>query len=296
MKRIVAGVGAAVLASCGLFGQTAASALPRFEMASVKPSDPGPLATDTAQSWGDVTGRVTLRHILLKYVLLRVYDLLPSQLSGPEWLDTELFDILAIAPDGVPKEQIPLMFQALLAERFKLRFHWESQVAPVYALVVGARGPRLKGSLPDDASGTPNANVKGSGENTPISGMFTLRTGRSRLRFKVTAADGVLHFEFPSITMAELAEYLSGNIDLPVVDMTGLKGSYQAPLDIEIPGANRGLPPEPDDAGQPVPRASDPSVFSVRASLEKLGLRLERRRVPTEKFVIDHIEKTPTED
>jgi uncharacterized protein (TIGR03435 family) len=81
--------------------------------------------------------------------------------------------------------------------------------------------------------------------------------------------------------------------------MTELKGTYQVTLEIppsEMPSARRGPPESQGDAGQPVPTASDPSGASVRNSLEKQGLRLVRRRLPIEKFVIDHIERTPTEN
>ena len=78
-----------------------------------------------------------------------MYDLQAYQLSGPAWLDTEPFDILATVPAGAPKDQIPLMFQDLLAERFKLKFHRETQTAASYALVVGEGGPKLKEALPD---------------------------------------------------------------------------------------------------------------------------------------------------
>jgi uncharacterized protein (TIGR03435 family) len=110
------------------------------------------------------------------------------------------------------------------------------------------------------------------------------------------------------MTMKALTEYLNqypnnqnliGIVDLPVVDMTELKGSYQATLDIsrsDMPRARGGLPGNQGDPGQALPTASEPSGNSVRESLAKLGLRLERRRLPIEKFVIDHIDRTPTEN
>ena len=270
--------------------KTAVSALPKFEVASVKPSPGtgGQLAEERNRGWGDVTGRVNLRSIPLRYVLQKVYDLQAYQLSGPAWLDTEPFDILATVPAGAPKDQIPLMFQDLLADRFKLKFHRETQTATSYALVVGEGGPKLKEALPDDGSEVPSTvKIAGSDEKKSISGMGNGKFGK----FKLTAANGVLHYEFASMTAKALAEFLSqGSVDLPVVDMTELRGSYQMPLDIPA----RGFPAAQSDAGQPVPAASEPSGTSVRSSLEKLGLRLVRRRFPIEKFVIDHIERRPT--
>lgn len=275
--------------------KTAAGASPVFEVASVKPSIADRTAAATKRSWGDVTGRVTLVHIPLQYLLLQVYDLQPNQLSGPTWLESEFFDIFAVVPAGAPKKQIPLMFQALLAERFKLKFHRETQVAQVYALVVGKGGPKLKESMPDDTDVAPSMKLTGNGEKTSISGTDTGPFGRAKLTF----ANGFVHGEFASITMRALAEFLSqgGKFDLPVVDMTGLRGSYQVPLDYSMSEMSLATGRQPADqvnADQPVPKASDPSGVSLRESLQKLGLKLERRRLPNEKFVIDHVERTPT--
>jgi uncharacterized protein (TIGR03435 family) len=278
--------------------------LPTFEVASVKSSSgTGSQTTaERARGWGDVTGSVNLKGVPLTDVLLRAYGLQPYQLSGPAWLDTDPFEILAVVPAGAPKQQIPLMFQALLEERFKLRFHRETQVAPAYALLVAAGGPKLKESAPDDiylapteTTTLPSGSVSHSSEGT---GPF----GMAKTRF----ANGILHTEFASMTMRSLTGYLNqypdtqyviGLLDLPVVDMTELKGSYPVTLDIsrgDMPRA-RG-PANQGDADQGLPSASDPPGNSVRASLQKLGLKLERRRLPVEKFVIDHIERTSTEN
>jgi uncharacterized protein (TIGR03435 family) len=283
--------GLVALAVCAAFAQNATPS-PAFEVASVKPFTGDP-RTQTARSWGDVTPRVALEHINLRGVLLRVYNLQSDQLTGPAWLDSEFFDIFATVPAGAPKEQVPLMFQALLAERFKLKFHRETQVAQVYALVVGEGGTKLKDPLPEDADLGPNK-ITGTGEKTVMSGTGSGKFGK----FKLTAANGGLHYEFAGMTMEALAEFLSqGQVDLPVVDMTKLKGSYQVPLDVsasDMPGSR--APADQGNAGQAVPTASDPRGNSVRESLQKLGLRLERRKLPTEKFVIDHIERAPTEN
>jgi uncharacterized protein (TIGR03435 family) len=116
----------------------------------------------------------------------------------------------------------------------------------------------------------------------------------------MTSGNRVLRNEFEGVTMVGLAKYLSGSVaDLPVVDMTGLKGSYQVTLEIpssELRRTPNQTPPDQGDTGQSAPTASDPPGASVRSSLEKQGLGLVRRRLPIEKFVIDHIERTPTEN
>jgi uncharacterized protein (TIGR03435 family) len=278
--------------------------LPTFDVASVRPSTgTGSQTTaERARAWGDVTGRVNLEDIHLTDVLLRAYGLQPYQLSGSAWLDTDPFEIMAVVPAGAPKQQIPLMFQALLEERFKLGFHRETQVAPAYALVVAAGGPKLNESAPDDIYVAPTDTHTFRGGSVSVSSEGTGPFGMAKTSF----ANGILHTEFASMTMKTLTEYLNqypdtqyviGLLDLPVVDMTGLKGFYQVTLDIsrgDMPRA-RG-PADQGDAGQALSTASDPPGNSVRASLQKLGLKLERRRLPIEKFVIDHIERTPTEN
>jgi uncharacterized protein (TIGR03435 family) len=304
-KLLLAAVAAAAVSGPFLLGvanggaQTKTPApLPKFEVASVKRTAfTGQTAAERNRGWGDATGKVNLRSIPLKFVLMRVYNIQDYQLSGPDWLGSDAFDILANAPAGAPKEQIPLMFQDLLAERFKMKFHRETQTASCYALVVGDGGPKMKPGMPDEGAEIPlSAKTTGSGENRSISGKLRGPYGVIR----ITAWNGVLRDEFEGVTMDGLAKILStGVVDLPVVDMTGLKGSYQVTMDIpssELLRTPNQTPPDQADTGQSAPTASDPPGASVRSSLEKQGLRLVRRRLPIEKFVIDHIERTPTEN
>ncbi len=115
---------------------------------------------------------------------------------------------------------------------------------------------------------------------------------------------GNLHFEATILTMPGLAEILTSAMSgtgRTVVDMTGLKGNYQVTLDLSMAelmasaraqGANLG----PMGVGTGANEASDPGGSSVMSSLEKLGLKLESRKVNVEQVVVDHVEKTPTEN
>jgi uncharacterized protein (TIGR03435 family) len=100
------------------------------------------------------------------------------------------------------------------------------------------------------------------------------------------------------MTTKALARYLNqGQFDLPVVDMTDLTGSYQIVLEkptSDMPSSIASA--DQADASQSLGSAFDPPGTSLRASLEKQGLKLVRKRAPIEKFVIDHIERTPTEN
>jgi uncharacterized protein (TIGR03435 family) len=297
----LAALGVAVAAA-----QTPPSPLPTFDVASVKPNTGrgGQLAADRAIGWGDVTGKVNLLHVQLNDVLLRAYGIEPYQLSGPGWLDNDPINIVAVVPAGAPKQKIPLMFQALIEDRFQLKYHRETQVAPVYALVVAAGGPKLVETVPDDAY------VPSTEKDDLSDGKVTITSEGSGPfgKYKLRNANDLIHTQFASMTMKMLAEFFNqypdtpsviGFVDLPIVDMTGLKGSYQVTPDIlrsDGPRARRAAPPSQGDAGQTTPTASEPGGNSVRESLAKMGLKLERRRLPIEKLVIDHIERTPTEN
>jgi uncharacterized protein (TIGR03435 family) len=293
-KRTFPLLATAVAACAATFGvvtakaqTTAPTTPPKFEVASVRPSDSNDKKSAAMpRTWGDKTGKVSLHHIPLNYLLYHVYNLQPDQLSGPSWLPDELFDILATVAANAPKEQVPLMFQSLLAERFKLKFHRETQNAKVFALVVGKGGSKLKEAVPDDPDWKTGSKTTGSGEDRIFS-----ESGAGDLgRYKGTLAHGMSHDEYQNMTMENLAKFfnqLPQVLGLPVVDMTGLRGSYQVTLDYPVTALRGALPANSDDA-------SDPSGGSFLDSLHKMGLDMVRREAQTERFVIDQIEKTPT--
>jgi uncharacterized protein (TIGR03435 family) len=268
---------------------------PTFEVAAVKPSVNGDQSPQERRiGWGYETGRVTLMHQTVKGVISKVFDVQFYQIVCPDWIATEYFDIFANAPRGAPKEQIPLMFQALLEDKFNMRWHRESQTSPVYALSVAEGGPKLKQGLPGDSDISVAADTTGSaGARTSTVEIKGGEFGNVR----TTLLPGLgTHYDYANITMVGLAHMLSTGhmLDLPVVDTTGLPGVYQVSLDIrppfQFPRPGPALGPA-DAAG-----ASDLEGESIRASLQKLGLRLVPRKLPVEKLVIDHIDKKPAQD
>jgi uncharacterized protein (TIGR03435 family) len=174
--------------------------------------------------------------------------------NGPGWINSDRFDIEAKAPGDVPPaaEQARLMMQNLLAERFQLRLHRETRDLPVYALVVGKNGAKLKTGDPDVREGSV---VQGT-----VNG---------------------LHMETKNGSMESLARQLSASAGRPVIDRTGLAGTYEYTLDW--------LPLNTI----PAPESIFPSMFI--AVQEQLGLRLEPTTAPHEVLVIDHAEK-PSEN
>jgi uncharacterized protein (TIGR03435 family) len=113
---------------------------PAFETALVKPNHTGeyPRTYPRLQN-----GTFTAEIASLKTLIAIAYGLIEMRITGPDWLDTEKYDITAKAPKGVPDDQIMPLLQSLLKDRFHLESHFETKEMPVYDLVVSKGGPRL---------------------------------------------------------------------------------------------------------------------------------------------------------
>src|SRR5216684_8699142 len=152
-KELLATAGACVLLATSVFAQTPAAA---FEVASIKPAAPIASITPAMIQSGKlrlgvsvVGARVDIGYMSLADLIRTAYDVKPHQISGPDWMAAERFNITAKLPDGATKDQVNVMLQALLAERFKLTVHRETKERPVYALIVGKGGPKLRESEPE---------------------------------------------------------------------------------------------------------------------------------------------------
>ena len=304
-------IGAAVVLAGAAMAQTAAPG-PAFEVASIKPAAPlnrGQIFSGQAHAGMKVdAARVDIGSMSLADLIRVAYRVKPYQISGPDWMASERFDVLAKLPEGASSGQVPEMLQALLAERFKLAVHRESKEHAVYALVVGKNGPKLRESLPDaDApvatdDANPQVRVSGRGENMSVS-ITGAEIGTAHMSM---GPNGNMRLEAPKMSMPALADALSRFFDRPVVDLTELKGSYQITLDLSLedlrnaarnaglmgPGMGGGR----DGARPQADAASDPGGLSVVAAVQQLGLKLEPRKTPVDFVVVDHLEKTPSEN
>ena len=223
---------------------------PEFEVATVKPSALQPIGqTSKRMDWN--SERLNFSYVSLKDVIGRAYRVQQYQISGPDWLESERFDITAKLPPGSSSLQVAQMLQGLLADRFKMAIHRETKELPVYALVVAKGGPKLKSSESD----------------------YGISTNSNRTRLHVTA----------KATMPRFAEFLSGEIGRPVVDQTGLTSAYDFTIDWAV-----------DDAIAPNDSSAGPSVFT--ALQEQLGLKLDSSKGPVEIFVVDHANRSPSEN
>jgi uncharacterized protein (TIGR03435 family) len=251
---------------------------PRFEVASVKASDPNPSSPMfIGMSAGGAIVKYT--NITLRDCICGAYRVRDFQVAGPAWLTGARFEITARLPSGASRDSIPEMLRALLVERFKLEVRRERKPQNVYALTVASGGARLK----------PAAAMK-EDDSVP---MALGPDGRPRPPMQYGFAPGGLFVKAPSATVASFVWLMSRFTALPVVDMTGIEGQYEFDLTFApdaVDWSAIGLRP-PDSAPTGVEPA--PSVFDA---VKKYGLRLEARKSPIEVLVITHLEKIPTEN
>jgi uncharacterized protein (TIGR03435 family) len=207
----------------------------------------------------DDPGRVRLENWALLDLIAAAYSVRATQVSGPAWLSDRGFDIEAKVPDGTPKEEFNAMLQSLLEERFGLKVHRGTQTRQGFALTVGKNGPKLKPAEPPP---------------DPQKRMADMQRRMQENRESGTPLVGLSRANFPSITTEELAARLVRFAEAPVVDKTGLTGEYSVTIETwknaDVPGG---------------------TVFDA---VEKLGLKLELRKLPIETVVVDQVSKTPT--
>jgi uncharacterized protein (TIGR03435 family) len=277
---------------------------PTFEVASIRPVPPLDLTRPPAQPVGCAggpgtkdPGRWTCENTNLANVVRIAFDLKTYQLEGwysPLYKQNEYFSIRAKVPEGATREQFRQMQQNLLIERFGLKFHFEKKEAQGYELVIAKNGPKFKESDPqspqDSASELPFA------PSPPTIGKdgFPMPPGRSGVIVMPTGARG----QWSRTTMEDFAatlfaSYMAGK---PVIDGTALKGKYDLLLDW-APELQKSTtaPSAPTENSLPAaPQPSGPNIFS--ALQDQLGLKLVPKKVTIEIFVVDHIEKAPTEN
>ncbi len=235
-------------------------------------------------------GRLNWENVTLRDVIESAYDLKEYQLTGPDWMNSSRFNIAATLPPGTSKENFALMVQTLLKDRFALASHRETKELPAFALTVAKGGPKLPVATDDPPEAAPVAGGRGGrgGGLGPLrNGMIMVRPGG--------------HIAAKGIPVADFGEALSRLLDRPVVDQTGLTGKYDFKLDYTPDETtqvmSKGMPvprPENGDGLVTVTDAGGASLFT--AVQAQLGLKLEGKKLPFEFLVVDHLEKTPTEN
>jgi len=271
-----------------------------FEVASIKaavvtpgrrptPLDGGPGTKSPTRLAGTAT---------MKELLMRAYGVKAYQISGPAWMDTEMYEIAANVGAGASKEQAAEMLRNLLAERFRLAARRETKEVGMYALLVGKNGPKLQESDAAAAEEDEKARAAGGFQRPKVTmgpdgfpqipadarmpGSFTLSLSSGEfLRTKLFARHQ---------TMDQLAGTFASYLKRPVVNQTGLAGRYDFTLAFE----SDPLEGTGEMRQRAAPENPGPTIFA--AVQEQLGLKLEQRKGPVEMVIVDRVERVPTEN
>ncbi len=241
-----------------------------FEVASIKPNAANDNRVMLRMAPG---GSFTATGVTLKLLISQAYDMRNHQIiGGPGWMDSDRFDINAKGPEGmpdrVPPEVLRPMLRALVEDRFQLKYHTEERELPVYVLVQGKGGHKMKVAETPAAGGPPGGNRR------------------------VMVNRGELHAQ--SAPIALLVQQLAQQLGRTVIDKTGLTGAFDFDLQWTPDGPREGggAPPASADAIA-ASDSSGPTIFT--ALQEKLGLRLESQKGPVPVLLIDSVSK-PTEN
>jgi uncharacterized protein (TIGR03435 family) len=238
-----------------------------FEVVNIHLSRP-----DEKEDFNLTNGRINAKAVTLKDMITFAYDVEDDWIRGGEkWVETDRYDIIAKTDPTESADTLRVLVQAMLRDRFKLKVHKEPQPVTVYGLTV--HQSKLK-------------------EADPASRSTCVRR----------PVDGALTLTCTNTTMEQFAkrirETAAGYLDHPVVDLTGLKGGYD--FTVGWAPRNRVLGPgKPAEGGDgPVPVASDrPVGLTLFEAVDRqLGLKLATTKQPMPVVVIDHMERTPTEN
>ncbi|HEV2688399.1 MAG TPA: TIGR03435 family protein, partial [Bryobacteraceae bacterium] len=253
-------VGAIVLFSGLAFSQT--SEAPAFELADVHPSRH---VTNPFMRGGVLrAGRYDVRTASMLELIGAAYGVDADKVQGgPSWLDADRFDISAKAPPGTPPETVKLMLQSLLADRFKLKLHTDNKPIPAFALSVGKGKPKLK-----ESDGKAQSGCQGQPQNPQpgtIPNVMVTCTNRTMEQFA-----------------QDLRNMAGGYLQNPVVDRTGLKGSW----DFDLKWTGRGA----------LARAGADGISIFDAVDKQLGLKLQADKLTMQVIVIDSVNERPTDN
>jgi uncharacterized protein (TIGR03435 family) len=262
---------------------------PAYEVASIKPNKSADDRTKLMYSPDGLTGT----NVTVQMLVRLAFGVQDNQISGaPSWVNSESYNIEAKMDRSAADEMRKMseeerkaarqqMLQALLADRFGLTLHHETKDLPVYALVIAKNGPKLRKAKPGD---TYTDGFKGI-DGLPAGPHNMVLRGRGE--FKAQAQP-----------ISALVRALSHALGRPVLDKTGLTGSYDITLEWTPDEIHSTTMKDPARGQQPADStlASEPSGLSIFTAIqEQLGLKLESQKGVTEVLVIDHVEK-PSEN
>jgi uncharacterized protein (TIGR03435 family) len=287
-----------------LQGQQAPVAELHFEVASIRPVAPlTPGRVEAGRLLGmqggpgtSAPGQINYGYVTLIRVLTAVYGIKAYQISGPAWLGSEHYDIVAKVPPQTTKEQLNRMLRNLLAERFNMTVHRATKVLDVYEVLVGKTGlgPKLKESVEDPgaAGGVPAPPLRML--PTDNDGFPQLPAGRPGMIVIPSAAGKrIVARALPLLDLLNMID-----LGRPILDKTGLTGKFDFTVEYSTEGLNLPVPSVlPGGGPSPIDTSPDEGGPSIFEAFEKqLGLKLEAKKDPVEMLVLDRIDKVPTEN
>jgi len=265
--------------------------LPRFEVASIRPSPSTPV--------GAVGLRITQTEARFTWIPLNLYigwafDIPVERIDGPTWLVSTRFDIVAKMPENQSQhaqERVPAMLRALLEDRFHLRVHRARREFSVFGLEVAPKGvplTRAPDEPPPPGPLTMLSGPSGGGKLTTFGDGATFLVGDSR-------------FEARRMSMRTLAGALTPLAGRPVIDMTNLEGRYDVTFSLEREDFLALMRRSVAAAGfavaqEDTQRVESATTVALPEALEKVGLLLRSRRAPLDVLVIDAIDRRPTDN
>lgn len=203
----------------------------------------------------------------VKLLIMNAYGLQRSEIvGGPDWIDTDRYEVNAKAEENAERGRLMLMLQELLEDRFQMRAHRETREIPVYSLVVTKNGPKLaapKEPICVDAD-TAAPSTRSDAAAVPCG------------HIRISPSPSGVRMEGNRVGMSELIRVLAVALNQAILDRTNLPGTFDVRLQFidEVPGA---------------PPSDSPGLTIFNALQEQLGLELKSARGPVEFLVIDHI-------
>jgi uncharacterized protein (TIGR03435 family) len=233
---------------------TATAQQPSFAVATIRPSS-GEVKFEHDGSTDLSPTNLRMHDVLINTCIKFAYGVQDTQIAGPGLLRSERYDITAKSDAPASEDQMKLMLQTLLADRFKLTFHRERREMRALVLTVASSGSKLKPAAAPDAR-----------------------------PFRENSANGTIAKSMP---IQEFADFISGPLQMPVVDQTGLTGKYDFAIDF--------TPYLPDPTKNMDGTRPDTTGILKAAMQDELGLKMDARKTDVEVMVIDHVEK-PSEN
>jgi uncharacterized protein (TIGR03435 family) len=234
----------------------------QFEVASVKPDDPNARVQVTNHQPEFADDRLRARSTRVLDMILYAYNVRPFQVSGNTRLPNppNLFDVDAKVEGSHGEDDVRLMFQSLLRDRFKLATHWETRTLDGYRLTLPKGGAKLHPVAPHGIARLGRLNI-------PV---------REGAVFLMVGGDGG-HMMSNASPISKLMATLTSFLQAPIIDETSLTGTYEYAFDFT-----------PDDFNPAEPTDSPTLANAVK---QATGLILEKTKIPVQVLVVDHVER-----